>query len=284
MIGARVGLSLAPTTIDSDERPDVLGNVQGRVARLDEQVIEPATVLECFARRHRDALMQIDADHGLEFAMTDHGDVDHVRLIDPTSGAPIDLAARVVVFAAGGGNEALREAVGLDTAAAQRRPLHMVVARGDLPELNGHCVDGTTTRITVTTSTDTSGRTLWQVGGQIAEDGVDLDAESLVARAAEEVRVCLPGIELTGVEWSTYRIDRAESAASGRRPDDVSVLRDGNVVTAWPTKLVLAPALATRVADMLDAPRGGDALPADVAKPVVALPPWETEMRWSHDV
>ncbi len=62
----------------------------------------------------------------------------------------------------------------------QTRPLHMVLVRGELPHLNGHCVDGRTTRVTITSDTERSetsaaGRTVWQVGGQIAEIGVALD-------------------------------------------------------------------------------------------------------------
>jgi len=37
----------------------------------------------------------------------------------------------------------------------------------------------------------------------------------------------------------------------GSRPDSVSVLVEGNVLTVWPTKLVLAPMLAKRVGGMV---------------------------------
>ena len=46
------------------------------------------------------------------------------------------------MLTAGNGNAGLRRQMRLDEGVMQRRPLHMVLLRGDLPVLNGHCVDG----------------------------------------------------------------------------------------------------------------------------------------------
>jgi hypothetical protein len=172
---------------------------------------------------------------------------------------------------------------GLSEEAMERRPLHMVMARGKLPELFGHCVGGAKPRITVTTARDSAGRIVWQIGGQIAEEGVWMDVNELVRFAAAELRECLPGIDLSGVEISTYRIDRAEAATgSGQRPDDVHVIKEGNVVTVFPTKLALAPRLAARVMEEVGVQRSTSKLQLQegLAEPGVARPPWEKEGQW----
>lgn len=291
MIGARAGLAVAPRSLSSAERPGVLTACPGAVARLDEQVIEPGSLLQAFADRNRGTILRIDGGSGLEFDLRS-GDLPLVRLIDPDSGRPLDLRARHLFLIAGAGNADLRSRLGLDPAAMQRRPLHMVmIRRRGLPELNGHCVDGRATRATVTSTRDSADRVVWQLGGRIAEEGVGRDAPSLVALAREELRTILPGVDLAGAEWSTYRVDRAESAEGGRRPEGESLLDDGRVLTAWPTKLALAPRLADRIVARLDAaPRELPPLdPTTEAelrawpRPVVARPPWEEPASWIAD-
>jgi hypothetical protein len=180
----------------------------------------------------------------------------------------------------------------------QRRPLHMAMLRGDLPELYGHCVDRAHTRhtrVTVTSASDASGRTVWQVGGQIAEDGVAMSSPELIAAARRELSACIPGMKLGGVEWSTYRIDRAEPASGGRRPASAHAERDGPFIIAWPTKLALAPRLADAVMELLPPSAGVNAgvvgSEADVdqraaalqdwPRPSVARPPWNEERTWT---
>jgi len=205
----------------------------------------------------------------------------------PRSPAPLAFSPRHVVFAAGAGNHELRQRVQFATDAMQRRPLHMILARGDLPRLYGHCVDGARTRVTVTTAVDAKDRSVWHIGGKIAEDGVDMSAAELIARAKGELRAVLPGVNLDGIEWATYRIDRAEGrTAAGSRPEGPTVLYEDNVITAWPTKLALVPDLARRIAGRLAPPSFGDgpalheqAL-AGWARPEIANPPWEAVDQW----
>lgn len=291
MAGARAGLRVAPVKLRDHERPEALHGLKGVVARLDEQVIDPESHIGVLADRHRPRLLRIDDRSGLEFDCARPGHVDLIRLLNPATGEPLDLRPKWTVFAAGAGNETLLSHVDLEhDIAAQRRPLHMVMLRGDLPPLNGHCVDGTTTRVTITTATDSSGRAVWQVGGQVAEDGVRMDPEALIAHAQQELSEVTPGADLTGAQWATYRVDRAEAASrGGRRPDDAVVRSAGNVIAAWPTKLALAPHLAQLVLARLDPPgdtAAADAvhLPDDWPKPAVALPPWETAEQWTADV
>jgi len=290
MLGARAGLHVTPTAIEIDQRPSVLRSCEGTVARIDEQVIDPASFISDLASQHRERLFSIDAQHGLEFVIGSAGEVQLVRLINPGTGEPLDLKPSVCVLTAGAGNAFLLEQLGRTSPAMQRRPLHMVMARGVLPELNGHCVDGAATRLTITTSTHTAGDTIWQIGGRIAEQGIDLERDALIELAEREVRDVLPDAPMQGVQWSAYRVDRAERSTPGSaKPADVTVDRSDNVIVAWPTKLVLAPRLAELVmamlpeADVID--RGArDAIQPALQhwpKPMVAQPPWETERTWT---
>ena len=215
--------------------------------------------------------------------------VRDVRITDPHTGAALDLAPRHVVLAAGRGNAELRRRCGLAETAMQSRPLHMVLVCGDLPLLNGHCVDGRTTRVTITSDQAAAGRTVWQVGGQIAEIGVQFDERSLLARAADELRAVIPGIELSRAEWASYRVDRAEQAtAGGARPESVGLLCEGNLITAWPTKLALVPYLAERILERIGPIQvhSGETNAAETAicdnwpRPRVALLPWDGPRTW----
>lgn len=288
MIGARFGLRVAPSTLEPDARPAVLAGCPGTVARMDEQVIATDSLIADFARRLRPSILQIDAETGLEFETSAPGIVERIRLTEPGSGDFLTLSPRWVIFTAGAGNAALRSRVGLSAETMQRRPLHMLLLRGDLPEFNGHCVDGAKTRVTVTSDRDSAGRTVWHVGGQLAEDGVALDEESLIAHAREEMKAVMPRVDFSGVEWATYRVDRAEGrTANGGRPDSVQILQDGNCLTAWPTKLALAPELSQALVARLGPLGQGEPWSIDALenwpRPAVAQPPWETCRNWTAD-
>jgi glycerol-3-phosphate dehydrogenase len=297
MIGARAGLRVAPVKLESDERPAALASCPGTVARLDEQVIDPGSLLADFSSRHASRLLKIDAQHGLEFVTGEPGNVKLIRLINPETGEPLDIAPRCVVLLAGGGNESLHERIGLGTtdgSAMQRRPLHMVMARGDLPTLNGHCVDGAATRVTITTARDYANRTIWQIGGQIAEEGTAMDSPTLITHARNELREAVPDVDFTCVHWATYKVDRAEAAAGGRRPEEPSVMREGNTITGWPTKLALVPKLVEQIVQglsafgcRLSAEEKADSRQPRVARnwprPVIAEPPWETAQWFPGD-
>lgn len=295
MIGARFGLRVAPQSLSVEERPAVLAGCPGTVARLDEPVLSTTSLLEVLAGRHWPRLLRVDPA-AVRFETDGPGRVRTIHLTDPATGRMLSLAPRHVVFTAGAGNAALRQQVGLMADVMQRRPLHMVLVRGTLPRLNGHSVDGAKTRVTITADTDAAGRMVWQVGGQIAEDGVRDEPAALIARARAELQATIPGLDLTGTEWATYRIDRAEGRTpTGTRPETPQVLCDGNTLTAWPTKLALAPRLAEEIVTRLDL-TGADSLappslspghtaddadlPADWPRPSVALPPWDGDTAW----
>ena len=290
MLGAQFGLRVAPQTVATDERPELLQRCPGTVARLPEQVISTVSLIEVLAARNREQMLQVDPQR-VEFICRAAGDVSLIRL-HRDHGPTLELRPRQVVFTAGAGNSALRRSVLLHQEAMQRRPLHMIMLRGSLPPFQGHCVYGAKTRVTITSDVDSAGRTVWQVGGQIAEDGVACDDLTLMANARQELVSVLPGIDLSPVEWSTYRVDRAEAIMpGGKRPATVQIRREGNCLTAWPTKLALVPQLVAEIANeivehvstVLTSNRQFENLPHDWQRPSVALPPWEIAERWRSD-
>ena len=169
----------------------------------------------------------------------------------------------------------------------QIRPLHMVMLRGNLPELNGHCVDGARTRVTITTAHDSAGNTIWQIGGEITERGVSMEPSELIEVARAELLSVIPGLDLNGTQWATYRADRAEGRTpSGKRPEDLVILEEGPIITAWPTKLALAPRLADQIASAMGEPAGHENPGSSLDNwptPNVASPPWIETESWIPD-
>src|SRR5690606_29928270 len=159
----------------------------GTLAMVDEPVIAPESFLADLARQHHDRILRVDAARGLSAVLSGAGVVERVVVTHPVSGRVCELRSKRVVLTAGAGNAALRRMVGLAAEAMQRRPWHMALVRGDLPIVNGHCIDGARTRVTITSDRDSAGRTVWQLGGQIAEAGVALDSRSLVRHARAEL-------------------------------------------------------------------------------------------------
>jgi glycerol-3-phosphate dehydrogenase len=287
MFGAKSLLSVKPEPREPGQWPAPLVGCAGRVYRLPEQVIDPASFVNDLAQQHRDRILQIDSN-AITFDVTAPGQVDAIHLREPDTDAAVTLKPRWVVLTAGGGSAALRERVGLLGEAMQRRPLHMVMARGRLPLFHGHCVDGNRTRVTVTSDTDSASRTVWQIGGQVAEDGVSMEPPQLASHTKAELLSVMGKVDLEDIEWSTYRVDRAEAATGGGvRPDSTQVIQEGNVVTGWPTKLVLAPALAGAIVGRLGQP-GGPAVDLSLVerwpRPPVALLPWEAPSPWFQGV
>lgn len=288
MLGAQFGLKVTPKAVTGWQRPGLLHRCAGAVFRVDEQVLCPASLVSALAERHDNHIIQIASHAGLAFDLAAPGTVRRATLHSPGRDRSLAVEPAQVVLTAGAGNAELRCAVGLDARAMQRRPLHYVLVRGRLPEFHGHCVDFNKTRVSITSACDRQGRTVWQIGGQISEDGVAMDSASLIQHTFGELEAVLPDLDLSQTEWTTRRIDRAEGAtATGLRPDSYKLLQEGNVITAWPTKLVLAPQLAAAIArrvlragaPAVDPP----SLPGiieDWPRPPVAQAAWEESGDW----
>lgn len=250
---------------------------RGTVYRLDEPIIETASVLSVLAERHREAIVLCEGP-----AVPSGDGAITLRHSDrPT----LVIRPACTVFAAGAGN------VALPWAAMQLRPLHMVLARGPgLPgHLYAHCAGASEVpRLTVTTHHDAGGRLIWYLGGGLAEEGVKRDRSEQIRAARRELAALFPWTEWSRVEFATFTVKRAEARqADGSRPPGPNVFRDGRTLAIWPTKLSLTPLLAERVEHALRTldlrPRPADLrLLADWPRPEVAAYPWDREnLEWS---
>lgn len=280
MVGARAGLATTPVHLKADERPEVLSRCPGEVFRVNEWIIDPVSMVRDLATQHRDAILLCDTPR---FEL-ENGTVTAIDL------GELRVQPRHVILTAGAGTAHLREQLGLPANATQKRPLHMVMMRGNLPELHGHCVDGAHTRATITSGTHANGQRVWQVGGQVSEDGVKMTPQQLLPHARKEIAAVLPGIDLAGIEWASYRVDRAEAARPmGLKPDSATLKREGNILTAFPTKLVLAPYLADQIAEDLGTPSpAADDEQSELAQAITDLPrpevapaPWDEDVTWT---
>jgi len=290
MFGARLGLHVTPRSVRGNDRPPLLARCPRTVYRVEEQVISPGSLLTALAAAHPGNLLLTRPTGAgrepIEFDCDRPGNVRRIRIATP-EGQRLELAPKQVLLTAGSGNAELRKTIGLAPERMQRRPLHMVLARGQLPEFYGHCVDGAKTRVSITSGHDRNGQIVWQIGGQIAEDGVAWDQPALIARCQSELASVLPDLSFENTEWSTYRVDRAEGlTATGGRPDSFRLLSEGNVLTAWPTKLVLAPQLTRAVLGQLADDERSDARAiADAVsswpRPAVAETLWDLEQNWA---
>ncbi|MCO7521600.1 MULTISPECIES: FAD-dependent oxidoreductase [unclassified Pseudomonas] len=245
---------------------------KGKVYRLAELVIDVPSLLANLAQLAGDSLLAGER-------------IEPLREGDELVGLIVDgrqIRAQRIVLSAGGGTEALLRALGLSQPAMQRRPLHMVLAKGpNLKPLYAHCLGGgPKPRITVTTHPAADGQWVWYLGGDLAEaDGVAREPAAQIAAAQKEVASLMPWVDQSQMRWATLRIDRAEPAQSGlARPDNAFLAEQQRLLVGWPTKLALAPDFADRVLASFE--RDGirpaaQAQLADLPRPALGVPAWE---------
>lgn len=260
--------------VKGDQLPPALQDraFKGKVYRLAELVVDVPSLLQRLADLAGDSLLAGER-------------IEPLREGDELVGLNVDgreIRAQRIVLSAGAGNADLLQRLGLSQPAMQRRPLHMVMAKGPtLKPLYAHCLGGgPKPRITVTTHPAADGQWVWYLGGDLAEaEGVAREPEAQIAAAKKEVAGLLPWVDLSQVNWATVRIDRAEPAQSGLvRPDNAFLAEQQRLLVGWPTKLALAPDFADRVLAHLERdgikPGNQPVLP-ELPKPPLAQPVWE---------
>jgi len=225
--------------VASEQLPDALRDK--RVYQLLEPVLDVQSVLKVLSaniKAFQAKVASVETDATGQF-----------RLSLNSAGKTGEVTAAMVVHAAGEGNE------GLQQVPMQRRPLHMVMVKGELPPLWGHVIEANANpRLTITSHTAIDGQTVWYVGGQLAETGANLKVAELIALANQELHSVFPDIDWQQMEWATLKINRAEGAqAGGGRPDSPVIEQQGMQITVWPTKLVFAPMVADEILHRLEA-------------------------------
>lgn len=169
------------------------------------------------------------------------------------------ISTQQLILTAGEGNEALLKKLepqlDISFSKMQRRPLKMVLAKSpSLPSLYAHCIGANTKPIaTITTHSHSDGDKVWYIGGNIAEEGVTQNDESLINNTIDTLSTIMPWFNASNVQWATHSINRAEPAQSNlTRPDTAFVETHKNITIAWPTKLALTPNLSDKVIDSLN--------------------------------
>lgn len=280
---------------------------RGVVYQLKESVLDVPSVLQCLSEPFKHQILKVDETEGYklvyagvsEFAKTSEiartfasdRDSPDIPIVDYLhcryQGRDIKIKAAQYIFTAGIGNQSLSHLSGVTK--TQERPLHMVWCTfpGVAPPLYGHCMDNAIQpRITVTTHHTQDGRTVWYLGGALAESGVERDISEQIAEAKRVCSDLFPWVDFSAVEWGTLRVNRAEpQQANGQKPDTAQVEQYGNMLLAWPTKLALAPVMATMVCQHLARiPRTLPITPQQLTTQLqamhwplapMAVPPWD---------
>jgi glycine/D-amino acid oxidase-like deaminating enzyme len=252
----------------------------GELLALDEIVLDVPSVITALSKPLLPAIARINWPDGVKIT----GGGSDGWVID--LGA-LSITAKAIVATAGSGNQVLAERLGIEHPVGQSRPLQMVMVKGTPVDLHAHCiVKHRNPRVTITSHRAADGERIWYIGGQVAEEGVGIPADELIASTKHELAALLPWLDLSDAAWATHKVDRAEGRqADGRRPDFPVVTKKDSCFFAWPTKLALAPQLARQVMAELPDPMvgaGGDlAALAGLPKPAVAAAPWDEVRQWS---
>ncbi len=253
-----------------DQRPGFLRDKT--IYQLQEPVIDVKSVLTILTEQNQQAVFHAQV-------MRLDQKADHVEVKLRVENEEQTLQAMAAVFCAGTGNEPLQ------AQPMQRRPLQMVMVKGDLPELWGHVIEANANpRMTITSHLDKQGEVVWYIGGQLAEEGAKADGHAVIQRAKQDLQSMFPAIDWSSKRWATLAIDRAEGQQPGnKRPDDPVIKQDGRTITVWPTKLVFAPLVADEVLGMMSRlsvqPTGAEVGYPDLPSVEVGEYPWD-EADW----
>lgn len=241
--------------VKAKQRPSVFQNDQfsGQLYRLVDMVLDVPSVLETLAAnvKGRTFLLPTAQAHWSK------NSEQQCQLIVDTDQGPVNVNAKQFIFAAGKGNAELLQQLDEQAPVMQVRPLQQVMVKLDSPHrFYGHCL-GTdkTPKLTISSHPCSDGRWVWYLGGSLAEQGVDKSSAELINEARRELQQLMPWLDLSQAQWATLPVDRAEPQQKNFiRPDKAFIGHAktcSNLAVAWPTKLTLAPNLASEAIDLL---------------------------------
>ena len=265
---------------------------RGSVYQIDEIVLDVPSLLAQLARTSTARVLNVEGERTSIDAPSpaSSGPAFFIHCTQAGGARSVRLAAGAVVCAAGGGSEGMLKRSGAGAGHLQRRPLHMVLARGPIEHpIFGHCLGaGPRPRLTVTSHQwdDHRQQRVWYLGGELAERGVNRSRLEQIAAARREIATVFPWVDSLEWEWDAFMIDRVEGSQANRtRPDRPVIQEVGSVLFAWPTKLAFAPLLAdllmARIDQLVPRPSPGDfdAI-LDWPPPDIASPPWKEARQW----
>ncbi len=266
--------------LKKSELPTLLQHDQfrGKAYRLNEMIIEPYSLLQALSEPVKSSLFKItSSQYHLQRNPADPENILYIELKQPEG--PVRITAQRYLFTAGTGNEQLSTQQPM-----QRRPLHMVMMKSEnaYPLFAHWMGNGTTPRLTITTHTAQDGKTIWYLGGQLAEAGVNQNPTQQMKLAKQEIMTLFPWLDLSSTQWASFSIDRAEPLQPNKkRPDTVFIKDTGNQMVAWPTKLAFAPLLSDKIIERMEKQniqpthKMNTLEMLKLTTPEVALPKWE---------
>lgn len=235
--------------------PDIFKheNFKGSVYSLKEIVIDVNVLVRELVKPNQDAIFKIDALKENHLHFDENNRLTSIE-IQAKPNDPIQIKAQQFIFTAGSGNEILLNKLAHQEMKMQLRPLQMVMVKTDFPyPVYAHCLGlGSTPRVTITTHQSHDGKTIWYLGGQLAEEGVQRTVEEQIQFTRQELKDLFPWLDFSNAEITTFFVNRAEALQSnGQRPDSCYTKKCENIIVAWPTKLAFAPKLAEEIIQQL---------------------------------
>lgn len=251
---------------------------KGKIYQVEEIVLNIPSLINALAAPFTDFIFKVNPDYELVIGPDNAVQEIRVRHLQHE----LCLRANHYIFTAGEGNADLLAKWQRPTDIQQwmqRRPLQMVWVKLAMPAtLFAHCIGHQTTpRLTITSHPAADNKTVWYLGGQLAEEGVERSPEQQIAAAKQEVKALFPWLDLQGSIWGSLYINRAEERqANGKRPESVGIKSIANCLFAWPTKLTLTPYLVDKLLEYLpvSGPAANTAVPA-WERPAVSPYPWD---------
>ena len=269
-----------PTT----DYPPLFKNLafHGDVYQLAYPVLDPASLIQVLSQPYADCLYDVPS-HKVHIETNDKRATTAVFIHQGNT--QIRIRPHTVLCAAGAGNTLLAQQLGIHQALTRLRPVHMVCIQHErLPLFYGHCL-GThrKPRLSIT-SHQNHGQTLWYVGGEQAELGIERDEQRQIAALQQELKLLLPWQSLQGARYKSLliqRVYRHEHRVLSATNAHIHWAHNNALV--WPTRLILVPNAAHQVLSRLqqDATLPHQAQPARLPLPQPALgqPAWATWFR-----
>tara|TARA_B110000305_G_scaffold240801_1_gene312553 strand:+ start:984 stop:2174 length:1191 start_codon:yes stop_codon:yes gene_type:complete len=267
--------------VDKSQYPEFFKDkIPGPLYKLQDIVLDVPSLLTTLSDAQPSSIFKIDWQQASLKPDANGG----IACLELASGQRIE--AQQYIFCCGAGAEPLMKQFGLGITQMQRRPLRMVMVKHTFTDpLYVHCVSdrlSMTPEVTITSHLNSAGEPVWYLGGELAEEGANQTEEELINTARSKLSEMFPWCDFQHARWDTLAIDRAEEQqADGKRPDDISIASQNNLMVCWPTKLTLAPNLANQILtqmqdkQILGGQNAATQPPASLVRPLIAPTPWE---------
>ena len=241
--------------LNPDEEPLAFqeAKLKSALYALHENVLDIPSIFQTLAQQHHGQCFQVDCQNELDFEVNPDSSI-HLAKIRNTD---LAIKPQFTIFTAGEGNEALLEKLNLpakEKPAMQRRAVHMTLVKHQHPfPLYAHCIGtGSKPELTISSHKHSDGSWVYYLGGNLSEDGIDLNEDEQIKVAKETLKELVPWLDFTKADFASFKLNKAEPKTKGLlRPDSSFVQTIQNTAVAWPTKLALAPQLADQIIEEL---------------------------------